>query len=158
MEFGKNKYNYRQHIASCCKGKDADRYIAADLLEIYAWDARSDYAVFCLCCLCLETYTANRRYYVHICDDRRYYVQICDDHEDDIDTGIARKVRDMQICRRAKDPIEKLAQITNAIDVCQSEKTISLADVTNMWPQLAAIPLLPECLVSWLESRVVAQR
>ena len=80
---------------------------------------------------CLETYTANRR----------YYVQICDDHEDDIDTGIARKIRDIQIYRNAKDLIEKLAPIANAIDVCQSDKT-SLADATNTWLSLAANPLL----------------
>ena len=122
MEFGKNKYNYRQHIASCCKGKDADRYIAADLLEIYAWDARSDYAVFCLYCLCLETYTANRRYYVHICDDRRYYVQICDDHEDDIDTGIARKTHDIQICRNAKDSFRNWHQSQTKVKFANQTK------------------------------------
>ena len=56
--------------------------------------------------------------------NRRYYVHICDDHEDDIDTGIARKVCDVQICRSVKDPIEKLAQIANAIDKISCDLTL----------------------------------
>ena len=34
MEFGKNKHNYRQHISRrAARVKDADRYIANDILE-----------------------------------------------------------------------------------------------------------------------------
>ena len=49
MEFGKNKHNYRQHISRrAARVKDADRYIANDILEYMTWEGRSDYAVFCL--------------------------------------------------------------------------------------------------------------
>ena len=68
----------------------------------------------------LETFVTNRR----------FLLQICEDHENEMDTGISRKINDIQIYRSAKHLIEQLTPIANAIDTCQSDAT-SLADKTT---------------------------
>ena len=74
----------------------------------------------------LETFVTNRR----------FLLQICEDHENEMDTGISRKINDIQIYRSAKHLIEQLTPIANAIDTCQSDAT-SLADATNTWFELS---------------------
>ncbi len=80
---------------------------------------------------CLETFIRNRP----------FYLQIAQDHEDEIDSGIIRKIQDFTIYRNAKDLTAQLQPIATALGICQRDSA-TIADACHVWIELLNNPVL----------------
>lgn len=80
--------------------------------------------------------------YIH---NRCHYLQIVHDHEDDYnwDNNIVKKINDYAIYKNAKDLLEQLQPVANALDKLQSNST-SIADSCNIWIDLLNNPHLEQ--------------